>query len=121
MAPSVPRCAGRSSIGTLAIVLLSGTAVAQTGETHRHTATPAPNAGAHSAPKNNGAADPSHAVHDAMCGAMSANPHLRMSPERAATAVIPLAPAARRRCAHRAREVQGCSRRGAGRVSHVRA
>jgi hypothetical protein len=86
VAPSVRRFAGRYPIGTLAIVLLSGTAVAQTGETHRHTATPAPNAGARSASKNKDAVDPTHAVHDAMSGAMSANPHMRMSPEREATA-----------------------------------
>ena len=86
MAPSCPRFISRSAVGTLAVVLLSGTSVAQSGETHRHTTAPTAHAGAHSAAKDTNAANPAHAVHDAMSGAMTANPHMRMTPERSATA-----------------------------------
>jgi len=42
--------------------------------------------GSHGSSKAAGAADPTHAVHEAMSGEMSANPHIRMSPRRVATA-----------------------------------
>jgi hypothetical protein len=42
--------------------------------------------GSHGSPKSSQGADPSHAVHESMGGAMGTNPHLRMSPRRVATA-----------------------------------
>ena len=69
------------------LIALSAPAVAQTGSpTHRHDATPPSKSGARAGDGHDAAADPSAAVHDAMSGAMSANPHMRMSPARVATA-----------------------------------
>lgn len=59
---------------------------AQTSGTHSHESRPAPHADSRQAPANDRAADPSRSVHDAMSGAMHDNPHMRMSPPRAATA-----------------------------------
>ena len=76
-----------SSVAIFTLVLASATASAQaTAEVHRHEAAPAPRLGSRAASKDSAAADPSHAVHDAMSGMMSANPHMRMSPERVASA-----------------------------------
>ena len=69
------------------LIALSTPAVAQTGSpTHRHDAAPPSKSGARAAHGHDAAADPSAAVHDAMSGAMSANPHMRRSPVRVATA-----------------------------------
>lgn len=76
----------------LATLILALTAVrapaAQTSAPppHRHESPPATHAGSHETSKDSRAADPSHAVDDAMSGAMHDNPHLRMPPSRAATA-----------------------------------
>jgi hypothetical protein len=54
---------------------------------HKHDSRAAAPAaeGLHGTERDPRAADPTHAVHDAMHGAMRANPHLRMSPVRPAT------------------------------------
>jgi len=73
---------------TVLLTLLSVTirASAQTaGTAHRHDAAPAAHTGSHTKHDTEAAADPSHAVHDAMSGAMGANPHMRMSPIRVAS------------------------------------
>lgn len=69
----------------LASTLIASRAAGQSGATtHRHEST-APAKGRTTNRDNDPAADPSHAVHDAMSGAMAANPHLRMTPTRVAT------------------------------------
>jgi hypothetical protein len=86
MSPSIWRSTRRVAFAAVALVLVSGTIGAQSGQTHRHTSIPAPTSTPGASAKNTDAADPSHAVHDAMSGMMSANPHMRMSPERVASA-----------------------------------
>jgi len=74
----------RSFTTITALLLGASVAAAQSGGTHRHESSAAP----HAAPKSGGSnapADPSHAVHEAMSGDMSANPHVRMSPRRVAS------------------------------------
>jgi hypothetical protein len=74
----------RSFTTITALLLGASVSAAQSGATHRHESTAAPRA-----PKSSGSnapADPSHAVHEAMSGDMSANPHVRMSPRRVASA-----------------------------------
>ena len=70
-----------STLPIVALALVASVVTAQTPASHRHDAARAPKAG-----DANAAADPSHAVHEAMSGGMSANPHIRMSPLRTATA-----------------------------------
>ena len=66
--------------------LTAATVAAQGGTaTHRHDATP-PKSGSHAEHDHDAAADPSHAVHEAMSGIMNANPHMRMTPMRTASA-----------------------------------
>jgi hypothetical protein len=76
--------------GVPALLLLAstaGVAAAQSpGATHRHESTVPTRAADKAKRDNDAAADPSHAVHEAMAGAMAANPHLRMTPMRAASA-----------------------------------
>jgi hypothetical protein len=69
------------------LLLLGAAGVVQAqSSTHRHESRSG-TAGATRRPATeSGAADPSHAVHDAMSEEMSANPHLRMSPSRTASA-----------------------------------
>jgi hypothetical protein len=76
--------------GSPALLLLasiaSGARAQSSGTTHRHeSSSPARGSGA-AKRDNDPAADPSHAVHEAMSGAMAANPHMRMTPTRVATA-----------------------------------
>src|SRR6478672_8486436 len=80
---SLPRTA---SLTLLALALEATAAVAQSaGATQRHEATPAPTGTSHKH-DTDAASDPSHAVHEAMGGAMSANSHMRMSSMRVASA-----------------------------------
>ena len=72
-------------LGAILIALTARSAAAQTS-TLRHDAKPPARSGSRAAHDHDAAADPSSAVHDAMSGAMSANPHMRMSPLRVATA-----------------------------------
>ena len=73
-------------VSALLVALAGPSAAAQSGSTtHRHESSPA-KSGSHSSHDHEAAADPSAAVHDAMGGAMSANPHMRMSAMRTATA-----------------------------------
>ena len=64
----------------------TGATAQERGTTHRHESTAPARNGAKAKRDNDPAADPSHAVHEAMAGAMAANPHLRMTPLRVATA-----------------------------------
>jgi len=74
-------------LATLALALTAVRAsAAQTSGTHRHESKPGTQAGSPDAAAKDRPADPSRAVHDAMSGTMHDNPHLRMSPPRAATA-----------------------------------
>jgi hypothetical protein len=75
----------RSLMTITALAMCSSAAAAQSGVTHRHESSAAP----HAAPRSSGAnvpADPSHAVHEAMGHDMTANPHMRMTPRRVASA-----------------------------------
>ena len=72
-------CAVLCSV-TVAVLGLGSPVVAQSAGGH------AGSHGSHGSPKASQGADPSHAVHESMSGAMDANPHLRMSPRRVATA-----------------------------------
>src|SRR5262245_45238078 len=71
-----------------ALLLVVGStewAQAQSGSSDRHdprTASPVRDGRASAGD----AADPAHAVHDAMSGSMSADPHLRLTPLRTASA-----------------------------------
>jgi hypothetical protein len=80
----------RYTSGTLraafALALIAGSAAAQSGGTRHHDASPTKKAGDRAERDTEAAADPTHAVHESMSGAMSANAHMRMSPVRAATA-----------------------------------
>ena len=76
-----------ASINLLALALVASTAAAQSaGTAHRHETTPPAKGESHAKHDTDGASDPSHAVHEAMGGAMSTNPHMRMSPMRVASA-----------------------------------
>jgi hypothetical protein len=76
----------RSATVALALASAAGRASAQTaGTAHRHDAAPAAKAGSHGNHDTDAAADPTQAVHESMGGALSANPHMRMSPVRAAS------------------------------------
>ena len=76
----------RASLALIALTAFATTAVAQSGTTtHRHESSPAPKSGSHAKHDRDAAANPSQAVDEAMSGAMSANPHTRMSPARVAT------------------------------------
>jgi hypothetical protein len=75
-----------TSLGLIALTALSTTAVAQSGATaHKHESAPAPKSSSHAKHDNDAAANPTHAVNEAMSGAMSENPHMRMSPLRVAS------------------------------------
>jgi hypothetical protein len=77
----------RSTTVLLALASVAVRVSAQTaGTAHHHDAAPTGKTGSHAKHDSEAAADPSHAVHDAMSGAMSANPHMRMSPMRVASA-----------------------------------
>ncbi len=76
----------RSATVVLALASIASRASAQsTGTAHRHDAAPSAKAGSHTNHDTEAAADPSRAVHESMSGAMSANPHMRMSPMRSAS------------------------------------
>jgi len=85
MAPFCRRSIECLAVVMLSAVLTSGTVAGQSGE-HRHTSTPSPTSGSRTPTRGADASDPGHAVNDAMSGVMKANPHMRMSPERAASA-----------------------------------
>ena len=75
----------RASIA-LALAFGASRALAQTaGMAHHHDAAPSAKAATHKRSDNEAAADPSRAVDETMAGAMTANPHMRMSPMRAAS------------------------------------
>jgi len=87
MAGTIGRALDRTAVTILALAIVASTASAQIGGTaHRHDATSAAKGASHAKHDTEAEADPSHAVHDAMGGAMSANPHMRMSPMRVASA-----------------------------------
>ena len=76
----------RSATLAFAVALGATRASAQTaGTAHHHDAAPSAKAGSHKHSDNEAAADPSRAVDETMAGAMTANPHMRMSPIRAAS------------------------------------
>ena len=79
---------GRLSYHAIATLAISARVVsAQTsGAAHHHDAAPPAKTGSHTRHDTDAAADPTHAVHEAMGGTMSANPHMRMSPTRTASA-----------------------------------
>ena len=68
-----------------ALALNASAVAAQAAGTHRHESSATPRSSQKGA-ESGAAADPSHAVHEAMSGDMAGNPHLRMSPARVATA-----------------------------------
>jgi len=77
--------AGSATIA-LAVGFAASRASAQTaGTAHHHDAAPSAKAGSHKHSDNEAAADPSRAVDETMSGAMTANPHMRMSPMRVAS------------------------------------
>jgi hypothetical protein len=77
--------AGSATIA-LAVGFAASRASAQTaGTAHHHDAAPSTKAGSHKHSDNEAAADPSRAVDETMSGAMTANPHMRMSPMRVAS------------------------------------
>ena len=74
----------RHSCIVLALAILGRAGAAQsTASAHQHATVPPAKAGSHAKRDNDAAADPSHAVHEAMGGHMNTNPHMRMSPVRA--------------------------------------
>jgi hypothetical protein len=76
----------RSATIVLAVGLGASRASAQsTGTAHHHDVAPTGKPGSHTHSDNEAAADPSRAVDGSMTGAMMANPHMRMSPMRAAS------------------------------------
>jgi hypothetical protein len=70
--------------GVMLVLTIASMAGAQAGDGHQHgaSASPKPTKGG----ANSDAADPAGAVHEAMGHDMSANPHMRMTPIRKATA-----------------------------------
>ena len=77
----------RHSAIVLALAVLCRAAGAQSATpAHQHASASTAKAGSHAKHDNDAAADPSHAVHEAMAGHMSTNPHMRMSPVRAPSA-----------------------------------
>src|SRR5690349_9760840 len=70
--------------GVILILTMTSLAAAQSSGGHQHgaSASPKPTKGT----TNTDAADPANAVHEAMGHDMSANPHMRMTPVRTATA-----------------------------------
>lgn len=86
MAGTLGLALARSATIALALGLDALRASAQTaGTAHHHDAAPSPKAGSHKHSDNEAAADPSRAVDETMAGTMTANPHMRMSPIRAAS------------------------------------
>jgi hypothetical protein len=76
----------RSLLVAIASAMLAGSASAQaSGSAHTHEAMPAAKKASHASHDTEAAADTSDAVHESMSGAMSANPHMRMTPMRSAT------------------------------------
>jgi hypothetical protein len=87
MAGTIGLSLTRSAFASLVLAAAATTAAAQTGAaTHRHDAAPTAKSGSHARRDTEAAADPTHAVHESMGGAMSANPHMRMAPPRVASA-----------------------------------
>ena len=81
---------GRLIVGSVPVLLalspiVSRAAAQSSGTSRRHESTTPARGGTAGRRDNDPAADPSHAVHEAMAGAMAANPHLRMTPMRPAT------------------------------------
>src|SRR5574338_484067 len=77
-----------ASLALVALTAFSTSVLSQSGTgatAHKHEATPPPKSGSHSNHANDAAADPTQAVHEAMSGALTANPHMRLSPLRVAT------------------------------------
>jgi len=68
-----------------ALALNASAVAAQATTPHRHESSDKPR-GSQTVAESGAAADPSHAVHEAMSGDMAANLHVRMSPARIATA-----------------------------------
>jgi len=86
MAGTLGLALARTATIALAVGLGASRASAQTaGTAHRHEAVPPAKAGSHKHSDNEAAADPSRAVDETMARAMTANPHMRMSPMRAAS------------------------------------
>ncbi len=86
MAGTLGLALARTATIALAVGLGASRASAQTaGTTHHHEAVPPAKAGSHKHSDNEAAADPSRAVDETMAGTMTANPHMRMSPIRAAS------------------------------------
>lgn len=75
----------RSFPALTALAFSASVAAAQSGSTHRHESAAAPHA-THGSTPASASADPSNTVHEAMGGHMDANPHLRMTPVRVASA-----------------------------------
>jgi hypothetical protein len=75
-------------VAALAITVSSAAAqsTSAAGTPHRHDSSPTAKAGSHARHDVEAGADPTSAVHEAMNGTMAANPHMRMSPRRTATA-----------------------------------
>ena len=88
MAAAIGRSLHRTTpVALLALVFGATGAVGQSaGTTHRHETTAPAKGASHAKHDSEAAADPSHAVHETMGGAMSANPHMRMSPMRVPSA-----------------------------------
>jgi hypothetical protein len=85
MADTVGLSLDGAAVAILAVALFATTVSAQSaGTAHRHDASTA-NGAQHARHDADAASDPSGAVHEAMEGAMSANPHMRMSPMRVAS------------------------------------
>ena len=73
-----------TAVAILALAFVATTASAQSvGTSHHHGASPAK--GASASHDTEAASDPTGAVHESMSGAMSPNPHMRMSPMRPAS------------------------------------
>ena len=76
---------GLRAVLTLACVA-SGVGAQAGATTHRHESSAPAHGEAKARRDSDPAADPATAVHEAMSGAMAANPHMRMTPMRVATA-----------------------------------
>ena len=75
----------RRAATLLLVVGSTGRLQAQSGSSHRHDPRPASPVRDGRPPAGEGA-DPAHAVHEAMSGSMHADPHLRLTPPRTASA-----------------------------------
>lgn len=87
MVSTLRRLTSAGVAALLGFASIASRATAQAGGmSHRHESTTPARGGAAPKRDSDSAADPSHAVHEAMSGAMAANPHMRMTPMRVATA-----------------------------------